>query len=156
MTDNQWAELFRRVPWEAQNSLLLALRSGTNIAVQDFLRIDAGYLLVRGRVAGTSDAGQIFCIPYEQIMYCCVAQSLPEAQLREIFGDLLHPLVEAGPPPEVAQPAPAASEPAPLADLPPLTPPPLSPSSGESRGLSSLKERLRARLANPPDRRQPQ
>lgn len=147
MTDQEWSQLLHRVPEDAQNALMLALHNGTNIAVQDFLRVDEHFILLRGRVAGTSDTGQMFCLPYDRLLYACITRPLPEQVVVRIFGELLHPLVDAGSllEPE-QQPTLPAAEPPPVTP-PPLTPPPLSPSSASGANLASLRERLRAKLA---------
>ncbi|MCS6977406.1 MAG: hypothetical protein NZM31_10420 [Gemmatales bacterium] len=148
MTDREWSELFRKVPEEAQNALLIGLHNGTNIAVQDFLRVDDRFLLLRGRIAGTSDTGQMFCLPYDKLLYCCVTRPLPENVIVQIFGELLHPLVDRGPLVEAEEPQPPTPAPEPAPVTPPaLTPPPLSPSSAGTPGLASLRERLRAKLS---------
>ncbi len=146
MTDQQWSQLLHRVPEDAQNALMLALHNGTTIAVQDFLRVDEHFILLRGRVAGTSDTGQMFCLPYDKLLYACLTRPLPEQVVVGIFGELLHGLVDAGSPLETAeQPPPPAPELPPMTP-PPLTPPPLSPSSTGGANLASLRERLRAKL----------
>jgi hypothetical protein len=148
MTDQQWSQLLHRVPEDAQNALMLGLQNGTHIAVQDFLRVDEHFILLRGRIAGTSDTGQMFCLPYDKLLYACITRPLPEPLVVRIFGELLHPLVDAGSLLEAAeQPSLPAPEPPPVTP-PPLTPPPLSPSSAGGANLASLRERLRAKLAS--------
>lgn len=149
MTGQDWSRIFQQVPEDTQNALMLGLHNGTHIAVQDFLRVDEQYLLFRGRIAGTSDTGQVFCLPYDKLLYCCITRPLPERVMTHIFGPLLHPLVEAASTPEAEEappPPPSAPEPS-LVPPPVLTPPPLSPGSASGPGLSSLRERLRAKLS---------
>ena len=50
MQSEMWAWLFRRVPAEQHNQIVLMTRSGTEIAVQALLRIEERFLAIKGRL----------------------------------------------------------------------------------------------------------
>jgi hypothetical protein len=127
--------------------MLLGISNGSEIAVQDFLRIDDDFLLARGRFGGTNDMGWVFCLPYDQLTFFTFTRSIDEQLLRSIFGELLHSLTES-----------AITEGHTPAEQPAITEPSVGvsePKAGpqEKAGASSLRERLLARLAGTADQR---
>jgi hypothetical protein len=131
---------------------MLVTSSHTEIAVQCVLRIDHEFMAIKGRLAGSQDAGRLFFIPYDQIDYLGFQQAVRESEFHEIFDSLTVPA-----PAAVAAPAaPAAAEPPPAApDREPEAAPPVAPSlSGVSRPPTPIKsavlERFRARSVTSP------
>jgi hypothetical protein len=121
MHDAAWVKLLRHIPANEHANLLLVTASGREIAIQSLLRIDPQCLALRGRLAGSTDAGRIFFVPYSHIDYFGFQQPLKEAEFHELFGSLDSlPANE----PTVAPPAPASTpetaEPAPSASANPL------------------------------------
>jgi hypothetical protein len=149
MQAQHWGDLFRRVPLEAQNALLLGLSNGSEIAVQDLLRIDENFLLLRGRIGGTTDTGRLFCLPYQQLTFCCVTRQLPQELLVHIFGTLLHTTEEAGPRADVQPEEKSGAEAQPAGQE---TPPPV-PMPAEPPAPATIRDRLRARLAGSGEQR---
>lgn len=88
MHDAAWVKLFRHIPASEHSNLLLVTTSGREIAIQCLLRIDPACLALRGRLAGSTDAGRIFFVPYSQIDYFGFQQALKEAEFHELFGSL--------------------------------------------------------------------
>jgi hypothetical protein len=106
MHDAAWVKLLRHIPASEQSNLVLVTTSGREIAIQGLLRIDPQCLALRGRLAGSTDAGRIFFVPYSQIDYFGFQQALKEAEFHELFGSLES--LSAEPPaaaPEPAEPA---------------------------------------------------
>lgn len=147
MHAGEWIELFRRIPPVYHENLLLATAAGLEIAVQSILQYGTEHLLIRGRQGGTTDAGRVFCVPFDQINYVMFNREMKEAELREIFGDLLSASKEPAADGSTAHlPDPDAAPPlqTPQADAPPpAAPPPLAESPPPR---PSLRDRLRSRL----------
>jgi len=119
MHDAAWVKLLRHIPAHEHSNLMLVTTAGTEIAIQALLRIDPECLALRGRLAGSTDAGRVFFVPYAHIHYFGFQQPLEEAAFHELFANL-EPLCAADPsavlsPPGSAEPAsPAFTSPTPL------------------------------------------
>ena len=150
MQSNAWAVLLRTFPPEQHNNLMLVV-GGVEITVQDLLRIDHEHVAIRGRIAGSQDAGRLFIVPYQSIVYLGSQRSCKEADYHELFDQVQFPVAAAAPVsserataavPDVA----ATSEPE---SAPAAVPEAVSPSSKTPVPIrSAVLERFRAR-ANP-------
>jgi hypothetical protein len=152
MQSSVWALLIRQVPPEQHNNLMLVTRGGTEIAVQSVLRIDHEFMAIKGRLAGSQDAGRLFFVPFDQIDYLGFQQAVKESEFHDMFDGLSVPS-----PAAVAAPAaPVAAEPPPAVPArEPEAAPPVAPSlSGVSRPPTPIKsavlERFRARSVSSP------
>jgi hypothetical protein len=86
MQSDLWAWLLRRVPAEQHNQLMLVTRSGTEIAVQSLLRVESELIAIKGRLAGSQDAGRVYFIPYSNIDYLGIQRDVKETEFDAIFG----------------------------------------------------------------------
>jgi hypothetical protein len=149
MHNAAWVKLFRHIPAEEQAKLMLVTSSATEIAIQCFLRIDPESIALKGRLAGSQDAGRVFFIPYSKIDYVGYQQPLKESDFHEMFGNLDLPGNAAAVEPAAAEPADAPeTEPA----KEPATPAGMPPSSARNPLAikSTVLEKFRARsLSNP-------
>jgi hypothetical protein len=109
MHDAAWVKLLRHIPASEHSNLLLVTTSGREIAIQCLLRIDPEWLALRGRLAGSTDAGRVFFVPYSQIDYFGLQQPLKEAEFHQLFGSLDSLSAEPPAAPEPAEPAPPTS-----------------------------------------------
>jgi hypothetical protein len=89
MLGPSWIKLFERIPVTWHDSLALTLATGTEILLQSVLRLEVDYAIMRGRMSGSTDAGRVLIIPYDQIVNLAFTKRVLEPQAREIFGDLL-------------------------------------------------------------------
>ena len=135
MRSSVWAALLRHIPPEQHNTLSLVTMSGTEITLQNILRIDDEFIAFKGRLAGSQDAGRLYFIPLSNIDYFRFNRAVKDEEYAEIFGNLQLPppdvpptLMVAAPPAAVA-PAP---EPAP-APPPPEPEPPAPAAAGRAR-----------------------
>jgi hypothetical protein len=142
-----WIDLFHKIPKQLHDNLMLLTSIGTEVAIQGVLHLEPDYAVLRGRVAGTTDAGRIMFIPYDQINYLGFNRLVKEADVYAMLG--LEP-----PPPEpvaaeaVEQPADTAAAPAePAGEQPKPAEPPVPEKPARSSKLVLL-DRLRARLAS--------
>jgi hypothetical protein len=88
MHDAAWVKLLRHIPASEHSNLMLVTLGGTEIAIQSLLRIDPECLALRGRLAGSTDAGRVFFVPYAHIDYFGFQQPLKEAEFHAMFGNL--------------------------------------------------------------------
>lgn len=96
MHGSAWVELLRRIPADHHDKIVLNTGAGTEVNLQTVLRTEGHYLVIRGRLAASTDAGRVFFVPYEQIRLLGFREAISEAKVAEWFG---------GP-----APAPASSE----------------------------------------------
>ena len=87
MDANQaWIAMFRRIPADLHDTLALGLTTGAEIVVQKIVKLEPDFMIIRGRLAGTQDAGRIVMIPYSQLTFVAVIRDLQEAEIEAIFG----------------------------------------------------------------------
>ncbi len=120
MTNVEWIDMLRVIPPEQQNELVLVLKNMSEISVDTFFRFEPTFLVVRGRVAGTTDEGRGFFVPYDQMVYVRIERVVNLHELQAIFdglpGRTVAPVAETPapvPPPAADAPPPAAAPPAP-------------------------------------------
>lgn len=148
MQSSVWALLLRQIPPEHHHRLMLVTGSHTEIAIQALLRIDHQFVALKGRLAGSQDAGRVFFIPYNQIDYLGFQAAVKDTEFHEMFGGLNVPApAEAAPaPPEPPRPVPTLA--------PEPTPTPAAPANGVGRPGTPIKsavlERFRARSVSAP------
>jgi hypothetical protein len=151
MQNEMWAWLLRRVPVEQHNQLMMVTGSGTEIAVQALLRVESDFVAIKGRLAGSQDAGRVFFIPYANIDYFGLQRDVKETEFDAIFGDgsLSASLPAAVAAPATTAVAPAAALPAgPAATSPAEAPASASVSQKTPLPLKSeVLERFRSRIA---------
>ncbi|HWG46718.1 MAG TPA: hypothetical protein VN688_28405 [Gemmataceae bacterium] len=140
-----WVKLFQHIPLSEQAKLMLVTATGMEISIQCFLRIDPDCLALKGRLAGSQDAGRVFFIPYANIDYFGFQQPVKESDFHELFGNLELPNADADAAPAVLAP-------------PPVVPPTAAPvASNPTPALrnpltikSSVLEKFRSRTGTNP------
>lgn len=154
MQATNWINFFRRIPLNLHDSVALTMMSGAEIVLQTLIKIDADFLVVRGRMAGTTDLARVVVVPYSMLLTVAFNRRMSDAEAKQIFAGGGVPLAAEEPAPavdEAAAPAaeePAAEEPKVPAETAPVNapaPPPAMPSK------SLLLAKLRARLAEGKD-----
>src|SRR5262245_20524354 len=78
-----WGALIRHIPAEQQNQYMLVTRSGVEIAIQSFLRVEAHLLIFKGRLAGSQEAGRIFFLPYSNIDFIGTALPVKDSDFND-------------------------------------------------------------------------
>ncbi len=156
MQNSAWIDLLRRIPPEQHNTLAIVTTIGIEINIQNLVRIEEHYVVIRGRLAGTTDTGRAFFVPYNQINYLGIVQEIKEPQLRALYGEA-PPAAEVerkadGVSPEPAAVQPPATDAAPVPAPPPepTTAPPPAETANPAPQLKTLRksgvlQRLRAR-----------
>src|SRR6516162_8350144 len=91
MQNSAWVALLRLIPPEQQDNIILTTSNGTDIAVQTVIRAETYYLVLRGRLTGTTDGGGFFFLPYDQIVYLGFLRPWKESEIRAMFGENVIP-----------------------------------------------------------------
>jgi hypothetical protein len=152
MRNSAWIALLRLMPPTIHGSLTLVTRIGQEIALQDIFRLEDDYAVFRGRMSGTTDAGYVFMMPYDEIHYLGFQKPMKEPEINAIFsGQCAPPETAEQRALEAADLTPPSAEPVPSA--PPARPPEPKPVPAaaaeipEPGSKAVLLERVRARLA---------
>jgi hypothetical protein len=146
-----WKALLQRIPPARQDILVLVTSAGIELMVKKIVRFDDDFVVVRGRLAGSSDQHRIAMLPYEHIDNIAFSVLVPDQEIHAIFGDE----AQAAPAPEEETALSAAGQTPGLADSPKADPAggpvPVPPQPKLSKSV--LLARLRARLGGDPSRR---
>jgi hypothetical protein len=134
MQNASWMALWRRLPPDQHDQLMVVTAIGTEIAIQSILRIEEDFVVIRGRLAGSSDTGRVFFVPYNQINYAGFQRAVKEEEFDALFGE--------NPPQGAAEAAARAPSPA-VQPTGPKTPLPPSKSSGSPTGGLTATDRPR-------------
>ena len=86
MTNQEWIDMLRKIPEEDQNALVLVLQNGSEISVDTMFRFEHNFLILRGRVGGTTDEGRAFFVPYDQMLYFRIERVTVLSELRDMLG----------------------------------------------------------------------
>src|SRR5262245_52810960 len=106
-----WRDLIARIPPKQHDKLVVVTNVGIEITAQEIIRMEDDFLVIRGRISGTSDTGRLFFVPFDQITYVGILKALLESEIAEIVGAPgPQPTAAAAPGPPIAT-APAAPEP---------------------------------------------
>jgi hypothetical protein len=146
--DQAWIAVFRRIPANLHDTLALGLTTGVEIVIQKIVRLDPDFMIIRGRLAGTQDAGRVVLIPYSQLTFVAVIRDLKDAEVEAIFGKGAAPVV-ANLPESAAGEEPEQTPAAPLEDAtlcvpaPAVNPPKKPEAVSKTVLLAKLRERLK-------------
>jgi hypothetical protein len=134
MREVSWATLLRHIPPEQQDGMMLITKAGTEITINNLLRIDREFVAFRGRLSGSQEGGRLFMVPYDNIDYLGTQKPIKDSDFQETFGNLVMP-----------EPATIAVE-DPIAPVAPSVP--LAVGRTASAIKSAVLERFRSRSAS--------
>jgi hypothetical protein len=80
-----WIELLRLLPPALRENLALTTLNGTEIALQSIVRAERDYLVLRGRLTGTTDGNGFFIIPFDRLSHLTLQKSVTEPEVRALF-----------------------------------------------------------------------
>ena len=80
-------DVLKRVPPGEQTSLVLTMRSGLFLSVDAVVRMEAEYLVMRGREGGTTDEGRAFFVPFDEISFVKIDRVVKAADLKRMYGE---------------------------------------------------------------------
>jgi hypothetical protein len=87
MQSAAWIALIRRLPVSQHDNIQITTTLGTEIVVQAIVRLEREFMVLRGRMAGTLDAGAIIALPYDQIGYFNFIRKMTVDEAQKLFGD---------------------------------------------------------------------
>jgi hypothetical protein len=88
MQNDDWMELFRVIPEDQHNTLVLTTFSGVDLSIETLLRADSCFLVFRGRVCGQTDDGRVFFLPYRQIDFLQLNRTVKEEEVKVLLDGL--------------------------------------------------------------------
>src|SRR5271166_732235 len=86
MQGTSWVAMLRRIPAALLDKTVLVTTTATEIHLQNILRLEREYVVVRGRMGGSQDMGRVLIVPYDQINYVGMMKSLTEAEVQALLG----------------------------------------------------------------------
>jgi hypothetical protein len=117
MQNSDWIALLGRIPADKHDCLCLLTRGGLHINMQSIIRKDPDVLVMRGRIGGSTDYGNTFLLPYDQMECIYLHKPVPEAEVTQWFAGA-PAVIEIAPAAAAAQPAADGSAPVPPAPVP--------------------------------------
>ena len=139
MQSAAWKAIFNRIPREHHEIMMVVTSIGIEINVRSIQLLEPDYVVIRGRLGGTTDAGRVFFIPYDQINYLTFNAEIKEDQVADMLG------VDA-PPEKPPIPDAEGVRPAPQAPAEPAQPVPAPAKPEVAPTKMALLERIRARV----------
>jgi hypothetical protein len=136
-----WIALFRRIPSELHDALGLGISTGAEIVPQRIIKLDSEYMVLRGRMAGSTDPGRIMMVPYAQLTHITFTREMSEPEVEAIFGK--GDVAQAGTTPKVEAAAAQAPEAAVVADSQPAFKPKKQDAPSKTVLLAKLRDRLK-------------
>src|SRR5437762_8731478 len=86
MQGSDWIALLRRIPAELHNTLALGLVTGEEVVVQQVIRLEENFVIVRGRMAGSTAEGRIMAVPYAHMTLVAITKRMSEPEVQTLFG----------------------------------------------------------------------
>jgi len=157
MLGSSWIALLNRIPPLQQDGLGVVTASGLEINITSIMRMEEDFLVIRGRIMGSTDAGRTFFVPYDQINCVVFQRFLKEPEVQAWFEDKPRPVAAAAPAQspaagEATETVPAAAaepepEPADSGMMQTLATTPSSGTQAPLPGKAAILERLRKRTS---------
>ena len=142
MTNQEWIDMLQVLPLEQQNQIVLVLKNQSEVAVDTLFRFERNFLVLRGRVAGTTDEGRAFFIPFDQMVYFRIERVVNLTELDTIFFG--HTARSASP---ILEAVPAVPTPTPTPIPIPVPVEPTAPPTDATATRNALLDRIRAARA---------
>jgi hypothetical protein len=89
MLGASWISLFERIPAKYHDTLVLTMVTGAEIMMKSVLRLEEDFAIIRGRMAGSTDAARVIVMPYDQIVNVAFTKIMLEAEVQSVFGSVL-------------------------------------------------------------------
>ena len=86
MQSASWITLFRRIPTNLHDGLVLTISTGGEVVVQKIIKLDVDVVVIRGRMAATHDAGRVMVLPFSQLIAINFVRRLSEQDVTNVFG----------------------------------------------------------------------
>jgi hypothetical protein len=87
MTNQEWKEMFGKIPTTQHNQVVITLTNGTDLVVDVFFRFEPTFMVIRGRQGGSVDESRAFFVPYDQLLYFRLERNVKLPELYQLFGE---------------------------------------------------------------------
>ncbi len=152
MQNADWIKLFRQLPPEYHNQIVLVLQNRTEICMETLFRVEPTHLIVRGRLGGTTDGGLLFIVPFNELTTVYLNKEVKESEVDQLFGPPKTPSRLISPSRQAVKTVmadPAAAPASPVGSAAPAAAPAAVPAFGRAPDTTTvarnnLLERLRA------------
>jgi hypothetical protein len=81
-----WINLLRRIPANLHDALSLGLVTGSEVVVQQLIRMENDFVVVRGRMAGSTAEGRIMLVPYSHMALVALNRNMSEPDMQALLG----------------------------------------------------------------------
>ena len=88
MTNSAWLQLLPNLPQSWKDSLVVKTINGTELSVQSIVRIDESFIVISGRVAGTTEQGKVYFVPIDRIETICIQRPPKEEEMQKTLNEL--------------------------------------------------------------------
>jgi hypothetical protein len=85
MSNPDWVALFRQLPKEVHSQLVIVSQNRTDISVDTIFKLEPAFMVIRGRLGGTTETGLLFMVPYDQISSIFVNREIKENEVDSLF-----------------------------------------------------------------------
>src|SRR5947209_1861481 len=89
MQNAEWIALLRHLPKELQSQLVIVAQNRTDISVETIFRLEPTFMVIRGRLGGTTETGLLFMFPYDQISSMFVNREVKEDEAEALFQNMV-------------------------------------------------------------------
>src|SRR5579884_1530208 len=86
MQGPSWTNILRLIPADQHARLVLITHNNTEIHLQGILHQDRDFIIVRGRLAASTDAGRVFFLPFDQVHYLAFREPMTESDVMSMLG----------------------------------------------------------------------
>lgn len=86
MQGSVWVRIFQSIPKAIHDKLAITTVTGMEIIVGQFYRFEEDFMILRGRMAGTTEGYRLLIVPYAQIDFSSLTKLLSEEEIGEMFG----------------------------------------------------------------------
>jgi hypothetical protein len=90
MQNAEWVALFSKMPQAIHAKLVLVLQNRSDIAIDTIFRLEPSFIVLRGRLGGTTETGLLFMVPYDQITSFYINREVKEEEINTIFEAAAH------------------------------------------------------------------
>ena len=86
MQGSAWINLLQRIPSSHHDAIALGLVTGAEVVVQQMIRMEQDFVIIKGRMSGSTAEGRIMMVPYSHLTLVAFSRLMTEPEVQEIFG----------------------------------------------------------------------
>ena len=105
MDNLAWVAILRHIPADKLSGFTVIITGNIEITLQSLLRFDPEFVVIKGRLSGSQDAGRVFFVPYCHIINLGTLNPIKDEEYEAIFGNLTIPTSSAPIAPSMSLPS---------------------------------------------------